>query len=364
MDLHWKMAMLTIKARRFIKRTRRNLDINGQKIGFDMSKVKCFNCHKNRHFARECRALKNHENKGREYGRKTMLVENPTENALIAQDGIGGYDWSYQVEEEHSTNYALMTLTSSGSSFKERIAHYKKYEIVFEEKINILNLEVKLRDDALVENIKKLEKVEKERDELKLTLEKFQNSSKSLNNLLENQVSDKVKTGLGYKAASPTVESFVNSSEMLENQENVKSRSDNEYHVVLPPYRGNYIPPKPDIMFIDEQVKSESVDVVSNVSSSNVMTVESNHESVDVKNKGVYSTVETKPVRKNNFSPLIIEDWNSDDESKVEFEPKVEVKSVRPNIKKIKFVKTAREKVEKVETPKQNKHYPRGNQRN
>ncbi|GKC97667.1 ribonuclease H-like domain-containing protein, partial [Tanacetum coccineum] len=116
MDLHWEMAMLTIRARRFIKRTCRNLDINGQKIGFDRSKVECFNCHKNGHFAREYRAPKNQENRGREYGRKTMLVENPTENALIAQDRFGGYDWSYQAEEEHPTNYALMALTSSGSS--------------------------------------------------------------------------------------------------------------------------------------------------------------------------------------------------------------------------------------------------------
>nr|GFA85441.1 integrase, catalytic region, zinc finger, CCHC-type, peptidase aspartic, catalytic [Tanacetum cinerariifolium] len=45
-----------------------------------------------------------------------MPVENPTENAFIAQDGIGGYDWSYQPEEEHPINYALMALTSSGSS--------------------------------------------------------------------------------------------------------------------------------------------------------------------------------------------------------------------------------------------------------
>nr|GEZ12360.1 hypothetical protein [Tanacetum cinerariifolium] len=67
-----------------------------------------------RHFARECKAPKNQENRGREYGRQAVLVENPTENALIAQDGIGGYDWSYQDEEEHPTNFVLMALTSSG----------------------------------------------------------------------------------------------------------------------------------------------------------------------------------------------------------------------------------------------------------
>nr|GEU34779.1 hypothetical protein [Tanacetum cinerariifolium] len=62
------------------------------------------------------RAPKNQENKGREYGRKIVSVETPTENALIAQDGTGGYNWSYQAEEEHPTNYALMALTSSKSS--------------------------------------------------------------------------------------------------------------------------------------------------------------------------------------------------------------------------------------------------------
>nr|GEW44000.1 putative ribonuclease H-like domain-containing protein [Tanacetum cinerariifolium] len=87
MDLQWEMAMLTIRARRFIKRTGRNLDINGQKNSFN-----------------------------REYGRKTMPLENPTENALIAQDRIVGYDWCYQAEEEHPTNFALMALTSSRSS--------------------------------------------------------------------------------------------------------------------------------------------------------------------------------------------------------------------------------------------------------
>nr|GEY05629.1 retrovirus-related Pol polyprotein from transposon TNT 1-94 [Tanacetum cinerariifolium] len=82
----------------------------------DMSKVECFNSHKNGHFARECRAPKNQENRERQYGRKTVPMKNPTENALIAQDKFGEYDWSYQTEEEHPINFALMALTSSGSS--------------------------------------------------------------------------------------------------------------------------------------------------------------------------------------------------------------------------------------------------------
>ncbi|GKG09024.1 hypothetical protein Tco_0334856, partial [Tanacetum coccineum] len=177
---------------------------------------------------------------------------------------------------------------------------------------------VKLRDTALVENKKKLEKAKKERDELKLTLEKFQNSSKSLNNLLESQVIDKFKTGLGYNAtssiaASPAVESFVNSSEMLENQENNKSESNKGYHAVPPPFIGNFMPRKPDLMFMDEIV--ESLDVTTVVTPSNVKAVESNLESTGVKSNG--DAVEPKTVSKNSFRPPFIEDWNSDDESEV-----------------------------------------------
>ncbi|GKF56821.1 hypothetical protein Tco_0170358, partial [Tanacetum coccineum] len=180
-------------------------------------------------------------------------------------------------------------------SVEARLAHYKKNEAVYEESINVSNLKVKLRDNALVENKKKLEKAEKERDELKLTLEKFQNSSKSLNNLLESQ-------------------------------EYNKSKFDKGYHAVPLPYTGNFIPSKPDLTFMDEIVKSENMDVITVVTPSN-KKVESNHESAD---NG--DTVEPKTVRKNIFRPPVIEDWNSDDDSEVEFILNVKDKTVRCNI--------------------------------
>ncbi|GJY11187.1 hypothetical protein Tco_0379372 [Tanacetum coccineum] len=83
-------------------------------------------------------------------------------------------------------------------SVEARIDVYKKNEAVFEEDIKILKLDIMLRDNALTELRKKFEKAEKERNDLKLTLEKFENSSKNLSKLLDIQVSDKSKTGVGY----------------------------------------------------------------------------------------------------------------------------------------------------------------------
>nr|GFA46976.1 hypothetical protein [Tanacetum cinerariifolium] len=86
-------------------------------MGFDMSKVECYNCHMKGYFVRECRSLKDSRRPGAaDPQRRTVPVQTSTSNALVSQcDVIGSYDWSYQAEEEPA-NYALMALTSSSSS--------------------------------------------------------------------------------------------------------------------------------------------------------------------------------------------------------------------------------------------------------
>ncbi|GJW45983.1 hypothetical protein Tco_0077629 [Tanacetum coccineum] len=67
------------------------------------------------YFFRESRAPRNQGNRNEDAPRRNAPVDTSTTNALVVQDGIGGYDWSFQVEED-ITNFALMAYTSQGSS--------------------------------------------------------------------------------------------------------------------------------------------------------------------------------------------------------------------------------------------------------
>ncbi|GKB55021.1 putative ribonuclease H-like domain-containing protein [Tanacetum coccineum] len=95
---------------------------------------------------------------------------------------------------------------------------------LFEEwTIKILKLDIMLRDNALIELRKKFEKTEKERDDLKLTLEKFENSS-NLSKLLDSQICDKFKSGVGYDSQVFDSQIFNSQVELIvQNSESVTS---------------------------------------------------------------------------------------------------------------------------------------------
>nr|GFD01194.1 hypothetical protein [Tanacetum cinerariifolium] len=79
--------MLTMKARKFLQKTGRNLGVDGPtSMGFDMAKVECYNCHRKSYFARECRSPKDSRRTAvAEPQRRSVPVETSTSNALVSQ---------------------------------------------------------------------------------------------------------------------------------------------------------------------------------------------------------------------------------------------------------------------------------------
>ncbi|GJV78715.1 putative ribonuclease H-like domain-containing protein [Tanacetum coccineum] len=240
MDLRWNIVILTMRARRFLKNIGRKLDMdNKERIGFDKFKVECFNYYKIGHFVRECMAPRNQDSGNREPKRRTVPVEETTSNALVS------YSSSSTNSEVSNDSYCYSSCLECVKDLKEQNEQLVK---------DLRTARIKLK--------RKLELVTKEMDEVQLTIQKFENSSKSLGELLNRQIMDKCKTGLGY-------------------------------NVVPPPYTGNFLPPKSDLVYpsLDDFVEgNESV-------------------SEFVVEKPTVETNEPKTARKENEAP-IIEDWS------------------------------------------------------
>nr|GFB49648.1 hypothetical protein [Tanacetum cinerariifolium] len=246
----------------------------------------------------------------RESTRRNVLDETTNSTTLVSCDGLRGYDWSNQVEER--SNYALMAYSTSIFDFKvstdficlktclktvETLKSQNEQMLKYlrTSKINVITYKTGLESvEARHQFYKKNESVYQ--DDIKLLKREIFLKDIAVTELRRNQIAGKYKAGL-------------------------------RYNVILPPYTGNFLPPKPNLSglqeFENESIVSETTDKKHVVETSKA------------------KACEDKPkVVRNNYSPLIIEDWKSDDEDESVPQPKIEKKTVKHSFAKKEFVKS------------------------
>ncbi|GJV06366.1 putative ribonuclease H-like domain-containing protein [Tanacetum coccineum] len=315
LDLRWQVAMLTVRVKKFIQKTGRNLDFKEKRhVSLDKSKIECYNCHRKGHFARECRSGRNQGRRSYgDNGRSNAPTNESSSQALVAQDGLGGYDWSNDFEVE-PVNYALMAISSSSSSSSS-------------------DNEVQKCSKQCLESFKTLQKnYDSEREKhrrARLEIQGYELALESLESRIlvheknevawgekYNQTSARDKTGLGYGTQlnemsnnSKTDSEIslgvfdVRSSDEENTPANDRFSKADGFHAVLPPITGNFLTPRADISFagLDEYAIRKKI-------------------------------IEDK---------VIIEDWNSDDEDDV-----FEVQTISPV--KTNETQTVKTRVDKI----------------
>ncbi|GJW30128.1 ribonuclease H-like domain-containing protein [Tanacetum coccineum] len=237
-------------------------------VSLDKSKIECYNYHRKRHFAKEYRPGRNQGK--RSYGdnsRSNAPTNESSSQALVAQDGLGGYDWSndFEIEpnydserEKHSrARLEIQGYELALESLESRILVHEKNELAWGEKYDQMSA----------------------RDKIGLGY------GTQLNEMSNNSETD----------SEISLSVFdVRSSDEESTPANDRFSKANGFHAVPPPITGNFLTPRADILFAGK-------------------TNEANTQ----KSKIVYESV--------NRDKVIIEDWNSDDEDDVS-----EVQTVSP----------------------------------
>ncbi|GJW61730.1 hypothetical protein Tco_0111065 [Tanacetum coccineum] len=193
-----------------------------------------------------------------------------------------------QREQLSDASIEIKAYTQALKKVEAQLVAHQQNQLWYKEKIRFMKIDLDDKTDVLTYHKKLLAEVEKEKKELKAKVEKWHNSSKGLNILLNSQIGtrDKAKLGYGNQMHNDVLnyENEVFGSVFDSRSSDIEDSLVNDryaegMHVVPPLMIGIYIPSGPDVEIDKSQYtygQKQSKSSESNAETSNFASCESN----------------------------------------------------------------------------------------
>ncbi|GKE50540.1 hypothetical protein Tco_1481798, partial [Tanacetum coccineum] len=202
MDLRWQMAMLTMRARRFLKNIGRKLSVNDSA---ELQGIKTTGTWKTQEESDQAEEGPNYALMAYSSSSSDSKVSNDSTCSKSCLETIKTLKSQYdQLHKDFKKSELIVIPYKIGlESVDENLEVYKANESIYSQDIKVLKFEIECKDIAIRELRKKLEKAQQEKDSIQFHVNKFENASKSLDKLTDSQNIDNCKKGLGYNAVPP-----------------------------------------------------------------------------------------------------------------------------------------------------------------